>query len=102
MPFMDALVPDHEWWLKDSNQIFANWNGLEHEAMLHGNGGFDLGTGTLGYSNGVHDNTFGLQHQHENSMVGINGHGNGNGNGMVAGIGLNGHGNNGHLGFPNG
>ena len=79
MPFIDALVPDHEWWLKDSNQIFANWNGLEHEAMLHGNGGFDLGTGNMGYSNGI--DTFGLN---ENSMVGINGNGmadmNGNGN----------------------
>ena len=100
---MDALVPDHEWWLKDSNQIFANWNGLEHEAMLHGNGGFDLGTGNLGYSNDIHDHTFGLQHQHENGMVGIN---NGHGNGMGAGIGMNnGNGNtrnNGHSGFPTG
>ena len=99
---MDALVPDHEWWLKDSNQIFANWNGLEHEAMLHGNGGFDLGTGNLGYSNGIPGNTFGLQHQHENGMVGTH-----NGNGMVAGIGMNengdgNNGNNGHLGFPTG
>ena len=101
MPFMDNLVPDHEWWLKDSNQIFANWNGLEHEAMLHGNGGFDLGTGNMGYSNGI-DTTFGLpqqQQQHENSMVGVN-NGNGNGNGMV---GMNnGNGNNGNLGFPTG
>ena len=95
---MDALVPDHDWWLKDSNQIFANWNGLEHEAMLHGNGGFDLGTGNMGYSNGI-DTTFGLQQQqHENSMVGMN-NGNGNGNGMV---GMNGNGNNGNLGFPTG
>ncbi len=83
MPFIDALVPDHEWWLKDSNQIFANWNGLEQEAMLHGNGGFDLGTGNMGYSNGI--DTFGLN---ENSMVGING------NGMA---GMNG---NGNMGFP--
>ena len=94
---MDALVPDHEWWLKDSNQIFANWNGVEHEAMLHGNGGFDLGTGNMGYSNGIHD-AFGLQ-QHENSMVGVNnGNGNGNGNGMV---GMN-NGSNGNLRFPTG
>ena len=84
MPFIDALVvPDHEWWLKDSNQIFANWNGLEQEAMLHGNGGFDLGTGNMGYSNGI--DTFGLN---ENSMVGING------NGMA---GMNG---NSNMGFP--
>ncbi len=83
MPFVDALVPDHEWWLKDSNQIFANWNGLEQEAMLHGNGGFDLGTGNMGYGNGT--DAFGLN---ENSMVGING------NGMA---GMNG---NGNMGFP--
>ena len=94
MPFIDAhtLVPDHEWWLKDSNQIFANWNGLEQEAMLHGNGGFDLGSGSMGYSNGI--DAFGLN---ENGMVGINGNGMAgmNGNGIAD---MNGNGNMGYHG----
>ena len=50
----DSLVQDQEWWLRDSNQMFANWNGMEHEAALHGNAGFDLGTGNMGYGNGTY------------------------------------------------
>ena len=49
---VQSLMQDQEWWLRDSNQLLANWNGLEHDAMIHGNGGFDLGTGNLGYANG--------------------------------------------------
>ena len=78
----DTLVPDHEWWLKDSNQIFANWNGVEHEAMLQGNGGFDMGTGNMGYGNTVEP-----YNMNGNGMnaVGMNGDGMAglNGNGMA-------------------
>ena len=49
---VDSLMQDQEWWLRDSNQMFANWNGMEQEAALQGNAGFDNGTGNMGYSNG--------------------------------------------------
>ena len=50
----DSLMQDQEWWLRDSNQMFANWNGMEQEAAMHGNAGFDDGTGNMGYGNGVY------------------------------------------------
>ena len=68
---VDSLIQDHEWWLKDSNQMFANWNGMEHEAAIQGNTGFDMGTGNMGYGNGV----YGL----DGNGIGGNGM-NGNGN----------------------
>ena len=49
---VDSLMQDQEWWLRDSNQMFANWNGMEHEAAMHGNAGFDSTTGTMGYGTG--------------------------------------------------
>ena len=49
---VDSLMQDQEWWLRDSNQMFANWNGMEHEAAMHGNAGFDNTTGTMGYGTG--------------------------------------------------
>ncbi len=51
---LDSLMQDQEWWLRDSNQMFANWNGMEQEAAMQGNGGFDKGTGNMGYGNGVY------------------------------------------------
>lgn len=51
---VDSLMQDQEWWLTDSNQMFANWNGMEQEAVLQGNAGFDTGTGNMGYGNGVY------------------------------------------------
>ena len=50
----DSLMQDQEWWLRDSNQMFANWNGMEQEAAMQGNSGFDNGTGNMGYGNGVY------------------------------------------------
>ena len=68
---VDALVQDQEWWLRDSNQMFANWNGMEHEVGMQGNAGFDMGTGNLGYGSGG------------NGVNGINSVGNGGmGNGL--------------------
>ena len=29
--------------------MFANWNGMEQEAMMQGNAGFDGSTGNVGY-----------------------------------------------------
>lgn len=51
---VDSLMQDQEWWLRDSNQMFANWNGMEQEAALQGTAGFDTGTGNMGYGNGVY------------------------------------------------
>ena len=52
---VDSLMQDQEWWLRDSNQMFANWNGMEQDAAMQGNAGFDNGTGNMGYGNGVYD-----------------------------------------------
>ena len=49
---VDSLMQDQEWWLRDSNQMFANWNGMEQEAAMHGNAGFDQSTGNMGYGTG--------------------------------------------------
>ena len=46
---VDSLMQDQEWWLRDSNQMFANWNGMEQDAAMQGNAGFDNG-----YGNGVY------------------------------------------------
>ena len=51
---VDSLMQDQEWWLRDSNQIFANWNGMEQEANMQGHAGFDNGSGNMGYGNGVY------------------------------------------------
>ena len=51
---VDSLMQDQEWWLRDSNQMFANWNGMEQEAAMQGNAGFDNGTGNMGYGNGMY------------------------------------------------
>ena len=51
---VDSLMQDQEWWLRDSNQMFANWNGMEQDAALQGNAGFDKGTGNMGYGTGVY------------------------------------------------
>lgn len=70
---VDSLVQDQEWWLRDSNQMFANWNGMDHDAVMNGNSGFDMGTGAgnMGYSvgNGAYGNGM-------NGMNGMNGNGN--------------------------
>jgi len=65
---VEGLIQDQEWWLRDSNQMFANWTGMEHEAMMRGNAGFDVGTGNSGFGNGTY---------------GMNGNRNGNGNGNM-------------------
>ena len=65
---VDSLIQDQEWWLRDSNQMFANWNGMENEAALQGNAGFDMGTGNMGYGNATY------------GMNGMNGNGTRNGN----------------------
>ena len=51
---VDSLMQDQEWWLRDSNQMFANWNGMEQDAAMQSNSGFDNGTGNMGYGNGVY------------------------------------------------
>ena len=51
---VDSLIQDHDWWLKDSNQMFANWNGMEQEAAMQGNMGFDMGTGSVGYGSSTY------------------------------------------------
>ena len=51
---VESLMPDQEWWLRDSNQMFANWNGMEQEAAMQGNAGFDNGTGNMGYGAGIY------------------------------------------------
>lgn len=59
---VDSLMRDQDWWLRDSNQMFATWNGMDHENSMNGNGGFDLGTGTAaanmkyGNANGTYGN----------------------------------------------
>ena len=58
---VDSLMQDQEWWLRDSNQMFANWNGMEQEAAMQGNAGFDNG-----YGNGVYS---------MNGTNGMNGYG---------------------------
>ena len=63
---VDSLMQDQEWWLRDSNQMFANWNGMEQEAAMQGNAGFDNGTGSMGYGNGVYS---------MNGCNGMNGYG---------------------------
>lgn len=50
----DSLMQDQEWWLRDSNQMFANWNGMEHDAAMQGTAGFDGGTGNMGYGGGMY------------------------------------------------
>lgn len=70
---IDSLIQDQEWWLRDSNQMFANWNGMEQDANLQGNAGFDMGTGSLGYGNGA----YGVNGSGVNGN-GVNGNGNGN------------------------
>lgn len=32
--------------------MFANWNGIEQEAAMQGNAGFDQSTGNMGYGTG--------------------------------------------------
>ena len=59
---VQGLIQDQDWWLRDSNQFFANWNieagggsgsvnGTTGGGEMNGNGG---GTGGVGYktSNG--------------------------------------------------
>lgn len=57
---IDSLMRDQEWWLRDSNQMFANWNGMEQEGSMQGNSGFDGGKGNMGYGDagyGMNGNT---------------------------------------------
>lgn len=69
---VDSLMRDQDWWLRDSNQMFATWNGMEHETDMNGTGGFDMSTGTgagnMSYGNG--NGAYG------NGMNGMNGNGN--------------------------
>ena len=63
---VDSLVQDQEWWLRDSNQMFANWNGMEQDAMMQANNpGFDTGTGNMGFDR---SSTYAI-----NGMNGMNG-----------------------------
>lgn len=66
---VEPLMQDQEWWLRDSNQMFANWNGMEQEAAMQGNAGFDDGTGNMGYGTGV----YGMNGNEMNEMNGMNG-----------------------------
>ena len=52
--------------------MFANWNGMEQDAVMHGNAGFDAGTGNMGYMGAP---PYGM-----NGMNGMNGNVNANGN----------------------
>lgn len=58
---VDGLIKDQEWWLQDSNSIFANWNG---------------------YEGGESDGMVGTVSANVNANVGVDGMGNGLGNGM--------------------
>lgn len=51
---VDSLMQDQEWWLRDSNQMFASWNEVEQEAAMQGNAGFNNGTGNMGYGNSIY------------------------------------------------
>lgn len=58
---VDGLMHDQEWWLRDSNQIFATWNGMDQqETDLMANTGFhnnnSSGTNNVtgGYNNGAY------------------------------------------------
>lgn len=50
---VQSLMQDQEWWLWDSNQFFANWNGVDH-----GQGGELEGIG-IGIRKGLYDHTLG-------------------------------------------
>ncbi|KAL6719072.1 hypothetical protein ACLMJK_003307 [Lecanora helva] len=67
---VESLIQDQEWWLRDSNQMFANWNGLEHDAVMHGNSGFDMGTGNMGYAGAPGGSTFGTNGNVNGNMNG--------------------------------
>jgi hypothetical protein len=74
---VDSLIQEQGWWLRDSHQLFANWNGMEHDTVPSGNSGFDMGIvpGNMGYGNGNSNGAYG------NGITGLNGNGiNGNGN----------------------
>ena len=84
---IEGLMKDQEWWLQDSNQIFASWNGYEHhdnstmagvgypssiptsigeglsKGMINGTGnGMSNGMGNQ-VGNGMYNNgTYGYQH----------------------------------------
>lgn len=72
------LMQDQEWWLHDSNQFFANWNGMDQqELVMRGSNGFNNngigngmgnGIGSIDYSNG-HYGMNGV-----NSYASANGH----------------------------
>ena len=71
---INGLMKDQEWWLEDSNQIFANWNGYEHHenASMAGAGYPSNVPVSIGES---------LSNGMSNEM------GNGMGNGMGDGVG---------------
>ena len=72
----DGLIKDQEWWLQDSNQMFANWNGYEHHDNLPMSG--------VGYQNSIPAN---VGDWLSNGMsTGMNGIGNGMGNGVGNGM----------------
>ena len=51
---VDPQLQDQDWWLRDSNQMYANWRGIGQEAAMQGNTGFNNGTGTMAYRNDVY------------------------------------------------
>ena len=48
---IDSLIQDQEWWLRDSNQMFANWNGIDHDNVMPGHQGFGMGPNNMSYAN---------------------------------------------------
>ena len=48
---VDSLIQDQEWWLRDSNQMFANWNGVEQDSIMSGTPAFDTRMGNMNFVN---------------------------------------------------
>ena len=92
----DGLIKDQEWWLQDSNQIFASWNGYDthdHNAMASSGRSNDIPASIVaGMGTGVTDNmtnTMGNGMSNESMSSGIYeynqdvGHTDGNTNGIM-------------------
>lgn len=88
---IDGLIKDQEWWLQDSNQIFANWNGYEQpDSTSMAGAGFSTNTATSVGGDGL-----------SNAIDHVMSNGTGNGIGHVTGNGIeNGMYNNDAYGYP--
>lgn len=61
---VDSLMQDQEWWLRDSHQMFANWNGFEHLDLAQYPNGHENGMTNGGRGAVSDDYTNGLSHRH--------------------------------------